>query len=135
MDRDQPDEDEETAGAHFVWTAWRKPELTDELRKFPERVRIYNRLDCNFHLSNKKALFVNMNSYYRALGLDPFEVAIPLTFHIKSGANDPEFLKFLNFYKNYEQSKENQNIWIIKPGENTNRGVGIQVAQSLPEIK
>jgi hypothetical protein len=28
-----------------------------------------------------------------------------------------------------------KNIWIIKPGENTNRGVGIQVAQKFDEIK
>lgn len=27
------------------------------------------------------------------------------------------------------------NIWIIKPGENTNRGQGIRVTSSLPEIK
>jgi hypothetical protein len=52
---------------------------------------MYNRLDANYHLNNKKALFVNMNNYYRALGLDPFECAIPLTFHIKSGQGDPEY--------------------------------------------
>lgn len=135
VDCEQLEEDDETAGAHFVWTAWRKPELTEELQKNQDRVRVYNRLDCNFHLSNKKALFVNMNNYYNALGMDPFQVAIPLTFHIKSGANDPEYLKFLDYYNRYEQTNENQNIWIIKPGENTNRGVGIQVAQALPEIR
>ena len=27
------------------------------------------------------------------------------------------------------------NIWIVKPGENTNRGNGIQVVSSLAEIK
>jgi hypothetical protein len=46
---------------------------------------MYNRLDANYHLANKKALFVNMSEYYKAIGLNPFEVAIPLTFHIKSG--------------------------------------------------
>ena len=45
---------------------------------------IYNRLEDNFHLANKKALFMNISSYYRMLGVDPFDVAIPLTFHIKS---------------------------------------------------
>ena len=54
---------------------------------------IYNRIDKNFHLSNKKALFLNVSNYYKALGFDPFEVAIPLTYHIKSG-DDPEFLNF-----------------------------------------
>jgi predicted butyrate kinase (DUF1464 family) len=28
-----------------------------------------------------------------------------------------------------------RNIWIVKPGENTNRGKGIYVCGSLPEIK
>jgi len=26
-------------------------------------------------------------------------------------------------------------IWIVKPGENTNRGCGIQVCRELPQIK
>jgi hypothetical protein len=45
---------------------------------------IYSKLEDNYHLANKKALFLNISSYYRAIGIDPFEVAIPLTFHIKS---------------------------------------------------
>lgn len=51
---------------------------------------MYNRLEDNYHLANKKALFMNMSNYYKRLGLCPFEVAIPLTFHIKS-QNDPEY--------------------------------------------
>jgi hypothetical protein len=26
-------------------------------------------------------------------------------------------------------------LWIVKPGENTNRGCGIQVSRDLPHIK
>ena len=44
---------------------------------------IYNRLEDNYHLSNKKALFLNVSTYYRAMGINPFEVAIPLTFNVK----------------------------------------------------
>lgn len=51
---------------------------------------IYSKLEDNFHLANKKALFMNISNYYRSLGQDPFEVAIPLTFHIKS-PSDPEY--------------------------------------------
>lgn len=51
---------------------------------------IYNHLQDNFHLSNKKTLFQNMSSYYKSIGYDPFEVAIPLTFHIKN-INDLEY--------------------------------------------
>lgn len=54
---------------------------------------MYNKMEDNYHLANKKALFMNISMYYRAMGLDPFEVAIPLTFHIKS-SNDPEYLRF-----------------------------------------
>lgn len=56
-------------------------------------VKIYNKLEDNYHLSNKKALFVNMKFYYEAMGQDPFN-ALPVTFHVKSGLEDHEFLKF-----------------------------------------
>jgi len=49
---------------------------------------IYNHLQDNFHLANKKALFQNMSNYYKKLGYDPFEVAIPLTFHIRTTSDD-----------------------------------------------
>lgn len=60
--------------------------------------RIYAKLENNFHLSNKCALFYNMRKYYSLLDRDPFEV-IPLTFHIKNGTEDPEFEAFLIKYK------------------------------------
>lgn len=44
---------------------------------------MYNRLEDNYHLANKKALFMNICAYYQKLQLDPFEEAIPITFHIK----------------------------------------------------
>ena len=65
---------------------------------------IYNRLDDNYHLSNKKALFLNVSTYYQAMGINPFEVAIPLTFNVKSPHNnDPEYKKFTRAYKQFEQ--------------------------------
>lgn len=94
---------------------------------------MYNKLEDNFNLANKKALFINIHTYYTRLGLDPFIVAIPLTFHIKS-PDDLEYQKFDEFYhKQLKQSKPN--VWIIKPGENSNRGCGIEVADKLKEIK
>jgi hypothetical protein len=61
-------------------------------------LRIYNKIEDNFHLSNKKALFYNMTSYYKAIGKDPFH-GIPVTFHIVNGVNDPEFDRFKVFYQ------------------------------------
>lgn len=95
---------------------------------------MYNRLENNFHLANKKALFLNMSDYYKALGLNPVDVAIPLTFHIKA-QSDPEYSHFVSVFNKFQKDKSNQNIWIIKPGENSNRGTGIQVANSLSEIR
>lgn len=60
--------------------------------------RIYNRIEDNFHLSNKKALFWNMMRYYKAIGEDPWK-ALPVTFHISSGKTDPEWQNFLEYYK------------------------------------
>jgi hypothetical protein len=31
--------------------------------------------------------------------------------------------------------EKNKNLWIIKPGENTNRGHGIEVCKTLSEIE
>ena len=77
---------------------------------------------------------MNISQYYRAAGYDPFDVAIPLTFHIKT-SSDPEYACFEQEFKRNEFSKCNQNVWIIKPGEDTNRGSGIIVSRDFAEIK
>lgn len=121
---------------------------------------MYNKLEDNFHLSNKKAMFLNIRLYYEAMGKDVFN-AVPMTFHIKEGLEDVEFSRFKTFYMKEEEEVKKQksaktqvangetaedvmlvanastkrNIWIVKPGENTNRGVGITVLKDLDEIK
>lgn len=52
--------------------------------------RLYNKIEDNYHLANKKALLINMKHYYEAIGEDPFN-ALPVTFHVKEGLDDPEF--------------------------------------------
>ena len=47
-----------------------------------EAMTIYNRLEDNYHLASKKALFLNMRSYYESYNMDVFDT-LPLTFHIK----------------------------------------------------
>lgn len=59
-------------------------------------------------------------------GLDPFE-RIPLTFHV-TGTNDPEFQAFVD-------SCVSGSVWLVKPGENTNRGTGIDVVSSVEEVQ
>jgi tubulin--tyrosine ligase len=80
-----------------------------------------------------------MRNYYEAFEQNVFE-SLPITFHIKSF--DSEFEKFQEYYikqqtmLNEEGYKNGaKNIWIIKPGENTNRGDGIYVSRDLDQIK
>ena len=60
--------------------------------------KLYNKIEDNFHMNNKKALYLNMKNYYEALDQDVF-ANLPLTFHIKDGLEDPEFSKFQTYYE------------------------------------
>jgi tubulin monoglycylase TTLL3/8 len=79
-----------------------------------------------------------LKSYYEAIGEDPF-ISLPVTFHVKAGLHDPEFHRFKEFYNKTNNTKDKKekehNIWIIKPGECTNCGIGIQVAQEYESIQ
>jgi hypothetical protein len=61
----------------------------------------YNHMENNFHLSNKKALYYNMKIYYESIGQDWCSV-LPLTFHIKEGPSDKEFIRFMELFKDYD---------------------------------
>ncbi len=60
---------------------------------------------------------------------------LPLTFHIKSGLADPEYQDFKSTFTEFGKNPDFKNVWIVKPGENTNRGTGIQVCNTLREIE
>lgn len=100
--------------------------------------KCYNRLEKNFNLTSKKYLYLNMKEYYESMGQDVFSI-LPVTFHVKDGENDPEFIRFSEYFNKFEQEREElpdkKNVWIIKPGENSNRGNGITVSSNLEEIK
>jgi hypothetical protein len=100
-----------------------------------------NHQDCNFHLSNKKAIYYNMKVYYESTGQHTFDY-LPLTYHITEGVLSKEFEKFSNIFDNPDNSADLKRhpqmgtaLWIIKPGENTNQGCGINVCRDLPSIK
>lgn len=74
---------------------------------------------------------------------------LPLTFHIRKGIKDPEYLRFVDYYKRrakliLKESKmeeeegrrkpKTRNIWIVKPGENSNQGRGITVIDEIYEL-
>jgi len=104
----------------------------------PHKVRMHNKIEFNQHLANKKGLYMSMKKYYQQQDLNVFDF-LPLTFHLKQGESDPEFEKFLEEFEKCDQEKlENtrfQNLWIVKPGENSNRGQGISVCSTLAQIK
>lgn len=109
----------------------------------PNALRMCNHIENNFHLGNKKALLWNMRHYYDCIKDNVFDY-LPLTFHIRTGTSDPEWRKFLGLYeRNKKEAEEDEsgadsvpkNIWIVKPGEETNRGRGINVCSELSEIK
>jgi hypothetical protein len=58
---------------------------------------MYAKMENNYHLSNKKAIYYNMKVYYEAIGKDYYQ-HLPLTFHIKEGITDPQFQKFEQLY-------------------------------------
>ncbi|EGR34749.1 tubulin-tyrosine ligase family protein, putative [Ichthyophthirius multifiliis] len=114
--------------------------------------KIHNHVENNFSICNKKVkklknhnqfflfffrfkqLFYNLKKYYEFSNENIFNY-IPLTFHIKNGIDDLEWIKFIQYYNEIQDDKKQQNIWIIKPGEQTNRGNGIQVLQKLSDIQ
>ena len=65
-------------------------------------LRLYNKLEQNKQLTNKKGVFVNMRRYYESIGQDPFKV-LPLTFHTTQGVNDPEYRRFAHCFQQVEQ--------------------------------
>lgn len=81
------------------------PQYADSL-KFTE-TKLYNKIEDNFHVNNKKALFLNMKNYYEAMDMDVFE-NIPLTFHVKTGLDDPEFARFKHYYYKCEDDIKNK---------------------------
>jgi hypothetical protein len=92
---------------------------------------MYGRMDEGHYLANKKCLFYSLQDYYSSQGRCVFkEKVFPVTFHIKDGVNDPQFMKLSLCFDEFPNS-----VWILKPGENSNRGTGIQVAQGLKEIE
>ena len=129
----------------------------------PNEFRICNHLEFNYVLGNKKCMYYNLKSYCDMVKHD-LQSIIPLTFHIENINDPEyakfrsTFSKLekenslINLRK--EESEENEenedeegsqikskyysdstyNVWIIKPGENSNRGNGINVSNNLKEI-
>lgn len=104
----------------------------------PCLLRVQNHLSHNYHIGNKKALFHFLTRYYTQAN-KPIDQALPLTFHLAKGMEDARYGDFLQAYGELQErrkhDKELRNIWIMKPGESSNRGNGITVCFSLDNVQ
>ena len=73
----------------FVWTSWKQSKIMSTMKQIgveeesaPERVFMYNKLEGNQHISDKKGIFLSLDKYYKQNGENPLD-SIPLTFLIK----------------------------------------------------
>lgn len=89
-----------------------------------------NHISSSQLIANKKTLFHNLHAWYTISERNPFD-NIPLTFHV-SNTDDPEFASFIEHASKLPKKK---NVWIVKPGENTNRGNGITVHKGVADVK
>jgi tubulin---tyrosine ligase len=88
-------------------------------------------MDKNYYLANKKCLFSCLKEYYALQGRCVFkERVFPVTFHLVSGTSDTAFAELASYFVDFPDS-----VWILKPGEDSNRGFGIQVAQGLKQVE
>jgi hypothetical protein len=79
----QPLEIEDFEKSQIIWTSWYKKKFSNEVNKINGVKKIYNRMDRNHFLSNKKCLLQSFQEYYEKLGICVFKQKVfPLTFHI-----------------------------------------------------
>ena len=131
---------------NLIWTQTIRRDYIDSLRVLETSPpiqegypKLSNHLNGNYYLGFKKCLYKSLTLYYSLINKDTAKI-IPITFHIKHGKNDPEYMRFKNVYEEYKAKikkvennckEEISNIWILKPGENSNRGNGITVANDI----
>ena len=61
-------------------------------------MRVHNKLEGNYHLGHKIALFLNLRAYYNMMGENVFNT-VPVTYSLdRGGLSDPEFEKFKKHY-------------------------------------
>lgn len=70
-----------------------------------------------------------MTLYYEKCNKNVFDY-LPLSFHVSDAGSNG----YKNFVENYRKQKTNRNLWIVKPGEFSNRGTGITVCKNIHEI-
>ena len=75
---------------------------------------------------NKNALYLNLSKYYQYVNQDVSDI-IPLTYYIQQDKES----QMQAFDMKYEELRHKNMVWILKPGENTNRGQRIVVVKDI----
>eukprot|EP00397_Hematodinium_sp_SG-2012_P012824 GEMP01013006.1.p1 GENE.GEMP01013006.1~~GEMP01013006.1.p1 ORF type:complete len:657 (+),score=120.69 GEMP01013006.1:247-2217(+) len=92
---------------------------------------VHNHFEGNGHICSKRGLCESWIALFKSQGLDPFDT-VPLTFVVRS-VEDAEFGHFAKAYTTCAESQ--QCVWIVKPGDFSNRGAGIRIYNSIEEIR
>jgi len=94
----------------------------------PVSMRAHNHFSGGSVITSKAGLVKTIVDFYLRHGRDPFG-AVPLTFVVTEGSSDPQFAEWRRAYDLIEQST-NQSMWLVKPGDLSNRGNGIRIYDS-----
>jgi tubulin--tyrosine ligase len=97
--------------------------------------QIYNHIDGINQLAMKCQLHKNMEEYGRRHGFKPFDI-MPETYiiELQSKMNSKYILDHAEFQK-FQKAFTKGSWWILKPGEDANRGHGIKVLDNLQKIQ
>ncbi|CDW91004.1 tubulin-tyrosine ligase family protein [Stylonychia lemnae] len=119
--------------ASIIWTQWKKLKILDQQKAH----QIYAKIDGNHHLTNKYFLLATMKQFYKSQDRD-YRKIMPWTFKIelyeKNILQNKQFIKFKKSFLDQESQNPQNNLWILKPGENSNRGKGIVIMKDLKDI-
>ncbi len=97
------------------------------------KVDIYSYVPLTFHIKNKREDFEQFKVMY-----SQFQAQIDYIKGKLKEYDEQEEEEECNEkqYKEYESYlKFNKNVWIVKPGENTNRGNGILISKEMRKIE
>eukprot|EP00927_Polykrikos_kofoidii_P061884 TRINITY_DN56706_c0_g1_i1.p1 TRINITY_DN56706_c0_g1~~TRINITY_DN56706_c0_g1_i1.p1 ORF type:complete len:806 (+),score=136.27 TRINITY_DN56706_c0_g1_i1:239-2656(+) len=95
-------------------------------------LRAHNHFEGCGLLCTKRGFSESLGRLFFSIGRDPYG-AIPLTFAVRGGSDDPSFASWRQAYQAFD-AEAGQRIWIVKPGEWGNRGCGIRIFNDIEEV-
>lgn len=98
----------------------------------PETTNLVNHLKGSVVIAHKTKLAKTVVKYCKSKKIDPFSI-IPTTFLIRGSCMDIDLQNLLS--TKMRDDPEFADPLIVKPGENSNRGIGISVAYSEIDLK